>query len=74
MAATLAARFAAPLAVWLGGVAALVSKGAFAASFGGALRRWVHGRLQPQRVRYGSAALLIGLGLLSAFETLAKVL
>ena len=72
VAATLAARFGAPLAVWLGAVAALASKGAFAASFGGAIRGWLQRRVRPDWLRYGSAALLVVLGLLSVIEVFAR--
>src|SRR5271165_4544148 len=40
-AATLAAKFAAPLAVWIGAVLAMVTKGALAASIGASVRGWI---------------------------------
>ena len=71
-AATMAARFGSPLTIWLGGVGAMATKGALAASFGAAVRGWIHERVQPRLVRYGSVAFLLVLGVLSALEALMK--
>jgi len=71
-AATMSARFGAPLLVWVGAVAAMVTKGALAASIGGALRQWIHDHLSPKQIRYGAVALLLILGILSAVETLTE--
>jgi Ca2+/H+ antiporter, TMEM165/GDT1 family len=67
--ATMEARFNAPLAVWLGAVAAMITKGAFAASIGIGLRRWISDRFTPKQIRYAAVALLAVLGILSVFET-----
>jgi putative Ca2+/H+ antiporter (TMEM165/GDT1 family) len=71
-AATLAARFGLPFAVWIGAVAAMASKGALAISFGAAIRGWIQRRIQPKQLRYGSAMLLLVLGLLTAIEVLTR--
>jgi putative Ca2+/H+ antiporter (TMEM165/GDT1 family) len=71
-AATMSARFGAPLLVWVGAVAAMVTKGALAASIGGALRQWIQDHLSPKTIRYGAVALLLILGILSAVETLTE--
>jgi len=71
-AATMSARFGAPLLVWVGAVAAMVTKGALAASIGGALRQWIQDHLSPKQIRYGAVALLLILGILSAVETLTE--
>jgi putative Ca2+/H+ antiporter (TMEM165/GDT1 family) len=71
-AATMSARFGAPLLVWIGAVSAMVTKGALAASIGGALRQWIQDHLSPKMIRYGAVALLLLLGILSAVETLTE--
>src|SRR5215471_14354496 len=71
-AATMSARFGAPLLVWVGAVSAMVTKGALAASIGGALRKWIQDHLSPRTIRYGAVALLLILGILSAVETLTE--
>lgn len=71
-AATMSARFGAPMLVWVGAVAAMVTKGALAASIGGALRQWIQDHLSPKTIRYGAVALLLILGILSAVETLTE--
>jgi putative Ca2+/H+ antiporter (TMEM165/GDT1 family) len=69
-AATMSARFGVPLIVWAGAVAAMVTKGALAASVGAAVRGWIQDHLSPRTVRYAAVALLLLLGVLSAIETL----
>ena len=71
-AATMSARFGAPLLVWVGAVSAMVTKGALAASIGAALRQWIQDHLSPKTIRYGAVALLLILGILSAVETLTE--
>src|SRR4051812_36308495 len=71
-AATMAARYAAPLVVWLGAVAAMVSKGILAASIGAGLRGWIQAHIPPRVIRYGGVALLLLLGLLSVLEVLLE--
>ncbi len=71
-AATMAARFGAPFLVWTGAVAAMVTKGALAASIGAGVRQWVSARISPKVVRYVGVAALLVLGLLSVLETLSE--
>lgn len=72
-AATMAARFPSPVVVWLGAVAAMVTKGILAAFLGAGVRQWIRDRVAPKTIRYGGVALLIVLGVFSVLETL-KVL
>jgi putative Ca2+/H+ antiporter (TMEM165/GDT1 family) len=71
-AATMAARFGAPLLVWTGAVAAMVTKGALAASLGAGVRQWIIARIPPTVVRYAGVSALLVLGLLSVLETLTE--
>jgi len=71
-AATMAARFGAPLMVWAGAVSAMVTKGALAASVGAGVRQWLVARIPPRAVRYAGVSALLLLGLLSVLETLAE--
>ena len=68
--AGLAAKFASPLAVWLGAVAAMVTKGILAASIGASVRTWIQNHFAPKTIRYAAVGLLLLLGLLSVLETL----
>jgi putative Ca2+/H+ antiporter (TMEM165/GDT1 family) len=70
-AATMAARFGAPLLVWIGAVGAMVTKGALAASIGATVRERIQRRLSPKTIKYAAVGLLLFLGLLSVVETLA---
>jgi Ca2+/H+ antiporter, TMEM165/GDT1 family len=72
-AATLSARFGVPLIVWIGAVAAMVTKGALAASIGAGVRGWIQRRLSPKTIRYAAVAILLVLGTLSVLETLTSV-
>jgi len=72
-AATMAARFGAPLLVWLGAVSAMATKGALAASIGAGVRQWIQDHLSPKTIRYAAVGLLLLLGLLSVGETLTEV-
>jgi putative Ca2+/H+ antiporter (TMEM165/GDT1 family) len=72
-AATLAARFNAPLLVWIGAVSAMVTKGALAASIGGGVRNWIQEHLSPKTIRYAAVGLLLVLGILTVVETLTEV-
>jgi Ca2+/H+ antiporter, TMEM165/GDT1 family len=72
-AATMAARFNAPLIVWIGAVSAMATKGVLAASIGAGVRQWIATRIPPRVVRYAGVSALLVLGLLSVLETL-KVL
>jgi putative Ca2+/H+ antiporter (TMEM165/GDT1 family) len=69
-AATMAARFGSPKLVWLGAVAAMVTKGALAASIGAGVRQWIVARIPPKTVRYAGVGALLVLGVLSVLETL----
>ena len=69
-AATLAARFAAPMQVWTGAVAAMATKGALAAALGSGVRQWIAERIPPDLIRYAGVAALLLLGALSIIETL----
>jgi len=71
-AATMAARFGAPLLVWVGAVAAMATKGALAASIGAGVRQWITARIHPRIVRYVGVSALLVLGLLSVLETLTE--
>jgi putative Ca2+/H+ antiporter (TMEM165/GDT1 family) len=71
-AATMAARFGAPFLVWLGAVAAMVTKGALAASIGATIRQWIQQHLSPRTIRYAGVGALVILGMLSAVETLTE--
>jgi putative Ca2+/H+ antiporter (TMEM165/GDT1 family) len=71
-AATMAARFGAPLLVWIGAVAAMATKGALAASIGAGVRQWIVNRIPPKVVRYTGVTALLILGLLSVLETLIE--
>ena len=69
-AATMAARYHWGLIVWLGAVAAMVTKGSLAAFLGAGIRRWIHDRVSPAVVRYVGVSLLLLLGVLSVIEIL----
>jgi putative Ca2+/H+ antiporter (TMEM165/GDT1 family) len=69
-AATMAARFASPFAVWLGAVCAMTTKGVLAAWLGAGVRRWIRDRVSPRWIRYASVSLLMLLGALSIAESL----
>jgi Ca2+/H+ antiporter, TMEM165/GDT1 family len=71
-AATMAARFGAPVLVWIGAVAAMATKGALAASIGAGVRQWIVARIPPKVVRYAGVSALLVLGLLSVLETLTE--
>ena len=71
-AATMAARFGAPMLVWAGAVGAMVTKGALAASIGAGVRQWIIARIPPKVVRYAGVSALLVLGLLSVIETLTE--
>ncbi len=77
-AAAMAARFIAPssaklatgIAVWLGAVGAMVTKGTLVAFLGAGVRMWIAERVSPKIVRYVGTAALLVLGVLSVLETL----
>jgi len=69
-AATLAAKYHLALVVWLGAVAAMITKGSLATFLGAGIRRWIHDRISPNVVRYVAVSLLLILGLFSVIEIL----
>jgi putative Ca2+/H+ antiporter (TMEM165/GDT1 family) len=71
-AAAMAAKYHVALIVWLGAVAAMVTKGSLAAFLGAGIRRWIHDRVSPGVVRYVGVGLLLFLGVLSVWEILAE--
>ena len=70
-AAAMAAKYHAALIVWLGAVAAMITKGSLAAFLGAGIRRWIRDRVSPKVVRYVAVGLLVVLGCLSVWEILA---
>ena len=70
-AAAMAAKYHAALIVWLGAVAAMITKGSLAAFLGAGIRRWIQDRVSPKVVRYVAVGLLVVLGCLSVWEILA---
>jgi putative Ca2+/H+ antiporter (TMEM165/GDT1 family) len=69
-AATMAARFNSPLAVWLGAVGAMVTKGTLASFIGGGVRGWIQSHFEPKTLRYAATVLLLVLGVASVWEIL----
>ena len=69
----LAARFGSPLLVWIGAVAAMVTKGALAASVGAGVRGWIQEHLSPKTIRYAAVGLLLVLGTLTVVEIMTEV-
>ena len=70
-AAAMAAKYHAALIVWLGAVAAMITKGSLAAFLGAGIRRRIQDRVSPKVVRYVAVGLLVVLGCLSVWEILA---
>ncbi len=69
-AATTATLWKTALVVWLGAVAAMVTKGALASILGAGVRMWIAERIQPRVVRWVATAAILVLGTLSVLETL----
>jgi putative Ca2+/H+ antiporter (TMEM165/GDT1 family) len=69
-AATMAARYGVAWAVWFGAVAAMVTKGALAASVGTAVRLWIQDHIPPKIIRWGGVSALVVLGVLSVLESM----
>jgi putative Ca2+/H+ antiporter (TMEM165/GDT1 family) len=59
--------------VWLGAVAAMVTKGLIAASVGAGLRRWIRSRIQPKHLRYASVIALAILGAAAIAEDMGWI-
>ena len=58
------------LVVWLGAVAAMVTKGGLAVTLGAGVRRSIAEHVNPRIVRYAAVVALVVLGTLSVLETL----
>src|SRR5256885_12086077 len=71
-AAAMAAKYHVALTVWLGAVAAMVTKGSLATFLGAGIRRWIHDRVSPKIVRYVGVGLLLLLGILSVWEIMVR--
>ncbi len=69
-AAAMAAKYQVGVVVWLGAVAAMITKGSLAAFLGTGIRRWIRDRVSPAVVRYVGVSLLLLLGSLSVIEIL----
>jgi putative Ca2+/H+ antiporter (TMEM165/GDT1 family) len=73
-AATMAANNAGALVfVWIGAVAAMVTKGLLAAFLGAGLRRWIRHRIQPKYLRYASVIALAILGSAAVAEDMGWI-
>jgi putative Ca2+/H+ antiporter (TMEM165/GDT1 family) len=73
-AATMAARNPGVLPmVWLGAVAAMVTKGVLAAFLGAGVRRWIRDRIAPRTIRIVSVVAMIGLGMAAVAEDLGWI-
>lgn len=68
--ATTATLWETALLVWIGAVAAMVTKGALAGLLGASVQRWVADRVEPRVVRWIATVALIVLGVLAVLETL----
>ena len=68
--ATTATLWETALLVWIGAVAAMVTKGALAGLLGASVQRWVADRVEPRVVRWIATIALIVLGILAVLETL----
>ena len=69
-ASTTAALWQAAILVWIGAVAAMVTKGVLASLLGASVQRWIAGKVDPKMVRYVATAALLILGVLAVLETL----
>jgi putative Ca2+/H+ antiporter (TMEM165/GDT1 family) len=69
-AAAMTAKYHVGIVVWLGAVAAMITKGSLAAFLGTGIRRWIQDRVSPVVVRYVGVSLLLILGSLSVIEIL----
>src|ERR1044072_4114113 len=69
-AAAMAAKYQVGVVVWLGAVAAMITKGSLAAFLGTGIRRWIRARGFSAVGRYVGVSLLLLLGSLSVIEIL----
>jgi len=60
-----------PLIVWLGAVAAMVTKGSLAVSVGAGVRGWIQAHFSPRTLRWAAVGILAVLGILSVAEILS---
>lgn len=67
---TITALWQTAISVWLGAVAAMVTKGTLASVLGAGVRMWIAERIQPRVVRWVATAAILVLGTLSVLETL----
>jgi putative Ca2+/H+ antiporter (TMEM165/GDT1 family) len=67
------AKVATGLFVWIGAVAAMVTKGTLVTWLGAGVRSWIATRISPKIVRYVATAALVVLGVLSVLETLGII-
>jgi putative Ca2+/H+ antiporter (TMEM165/GDT1 family) len=58
------------IVVWLGAVAAMVTKGTLASFIGGGVRGWIQSHFEPRTIRYAATVLLVVLGIFSVWEIL----
>jgi putative Ca2+/H+ antiporter (TMEM165/GDT1 family) len=63
-------KLATGIVIWLGAVAAMVTKGTLAAFLGAGVRMWIANRVSPKVVRYVGTAALLVLGTLAVLESL----
>jgi putative Ca2+/H+ antiporter (TMEM165/GDT1 family) len=68
--ATTSALWQAAILVWIGAVAAMVTKGTLAGLLGASVQKWIAERVEPRMVRYAATAALMVLGALAVLETL----
>lgn len=61
------------IVVWLGAVAAMVTKGTLASFLGAGVRLWIAERVNPRMVRYVATAVILALGVLSVLETMGML-
>lgn len=59
--------------VWLGAVAAMVTKGVLAVTLGATVRTWIVAHVQPRVVRYLAVAAILILGTLSVLEVMGII-
>ncbi|MFI5178805.1 MAG: TMEM165/GDT1 family protein [Vicinamibacterales bacterium] len=59
--------------VWLGAVAAMVTKGALAVAFGAGIRNWIAAHVAPRVIRYGAVIAIAVIGTLAVLETLGII-
>ena len=70
---TAAALWQAALLVWLGAVAAMVTKGTLAGLLGATVQKRIAERVEPRVIRYVATAALAVLGCLAVLETLGYI-